>query len=92
MFKTEKQRNIRNLQIFKYIHPTTPQEERMRKYVNAILTEIDEKSAVALTLVLGKNHYARDIVFLLAMLFLVEKTEAKFYNNRWVKLNSSANH
>lgn len=92
MFKTEKQRNIRNLQIFKYIYPTTPQEERMRKYVNAILTEIDEKSAVALTLVLGKNHYARDIVFLLTMLFLVEKTEAKFYNNRWVKLNSSANH
>lgn len=72
------QRNTRNLQIFKYTHLKIPPEDIMRKYVNPILTEIDEKPAVALTLVLGKNHYTGDIVFLLAVLFLVENTEAKF--------------
>lgn len=48
----------------------------MRNYV--ILTEIDEKPAIALTLVLGKNHYTGNVVFLLAVFFLVEKIEAKF--------------
>lgn len=43
-----------------------------------ILTEIDEKPAIALTLVLGKNHYTGNVVFLLAVFFLVEKIEAKF--------------
>lgn len=49
----------------------------MRKYVTLILTEVDEKPAVALALVLGENHYTGDIVFLLAVLLLVGNTEAK---------------
>lgn len=48
-----------------------------RLYVNKILTEIDEKPAIALALVLWENHYTRDVVFLLAVLFLVEKVRGK---------------
>jgi hypothetical protein len=65
-------------EIFKYTNLKIPPEDIMRKYVNTILTEIDEKPAVALTLVLGKNHYTGDIVFLLAVLFLVENKKASF--------------
>ena len=50
----------------------------MSNYVTIILTEIDEKPAIALALVLGKNHYTGNVVLLLAVLFLVEKTKAKF--------------
>lgn len=49
----------------------------MSNYVTIILTEIDEKPAIALALVLGKNHYTGNVVLLLAVLFLVEKTKAK---------------
>lgn len=45
----------------------------MRNDIIIILTEIDEKPAIALTLVLGKNHYAGNVVLLLAVLFLVKK-------------------
>ena len=50
-----------------------PQKEIMRNDIIIILTEIDEKPAIALTLVLGKNHYAGNVVLLLAVLFLVKK-------------------
>jgi hypothetical protein len=64
--------------MYKYTYPKGLKEALMRKYVNKILTEIDEKPAIALTLVLGKNHYTGNVVFLLAVLFLVEKTKANF--------------
>lgn len=57
-----------------YIYSTGRDNEKLCY----ILTEIDEKPAIALTLVLGKNHYTGNVVFLLAVFFLVEKTEAKF--------------
>lgn len=40
-----------------------------------LLTEIDEEPAVALALVLGKNHDAGNVVFLLAVLLLVKEGE-----------------
>lgn len=48
----------------------------MSSYVTIILTEIDEKPPIALALVLGKNHYTGNVIFLLTVLFLVEKTKA----------------
>lgn len=44
-------------------------------YVTIILTEIDEKPPIALALVLGKNHYTGNVIFLLTVLFLVKKTK-----------------
>lgn len=52
--------------------------------VKVILTEVNEEPAIALTLVLGKNHYTGNVVLLLAVLLLVEKRE-KLENNGLVR-------
>ena len=54
----------------------SPHEDTMKSsYVTIILTEIDEKPPIALALVLGKNHYTGNVIFLLTVLFLVKKTK-----------------
>lgn len=52
-------------------------EKEIRNDIIIILTEIDEKPAIALTLVLGKYHYTGNIVFLLTVFFLAKKMEIK---------------
>lgn len=42
-----------------------------------MLTEINEEPAIALALVLGKNHYAGNVVLLLAVLLLVKGRKRK---------------
>lgn len=51
------------------------QSETKQKMRSWNLTEIDEEPAVALALVLGKNHYAGNVVLLLAVLLLVRERE-----------------
>lgn len=64
-----------NLKILHVQPKESPQEDTMSSYVTIILTEIDEKPPIALALVLGKNHYTGNVIFLLTVLFLVEKTK-----------------